>query len=161
MELTKAPSVDVGVLVRRPPHEVFEALADPSNTVKFWYTKSTGRMVEGAELIWVWEMYNHTVKVKVDEVQADSRIRFSWCQYDKSIPSTVDFQFIPYEGNSTYLRITESGFSGDADKQVKSALASTGGFTFLLSAVKAALEHNINLRVVIDAFPPNLQISSE
>ena len=47
-----APAVDVGMLVRRPPDEVFEALADPSVTTRFWYTRSTGRMTEGAELTW-------------------------------------------------------------------------------------------------------------
>ena len=55
-QLTKAPTVDVGMLIRRPPHEVFEALADPSITTRFWYTKSTGRMAEGAELTWEWGM---------------------------------------------------------------------------------------------------------
>ena len=33
-QLTKAPSVDVGLLIRRPPHDVFEALADPSITTE-------------------------------------------------------------------------------------------------------------------------------
>jgi uncharacterized protein YndB with AHSA1/START domain len=161
MELTKAPSVDVGNLIRRPPHDVFEALADPSITTRFWYTKSTGRMVEGAGLTWSWEMYNHSVNIKVEEVQLDKQIRFTWDQYDKSGPSTVEFQFIPYDDNSTYLHITETGFTGDADNRVRRALQSTGGFTFLLSALKAALEHDVTLRVVLDAFPPNLKLPSD
>jgi hypothetical protein len=57
-QLTNLPSVDVGLLIRRPPHDVFEALADPSITRRFWYTKSSGRMAEGAELTWEWEMYD-------------------------------------------------------------------------------------------------------
>jgi uncharacterized protein YndB with AHSA1/START domain len=161
MELIKAPSVAVGLLIRKPQMEVFEALADPSITTRFWYTKSTGRMSDGADLTWTWEMYNHSVNVKVKEVQPCQRIRFEWYQYDKSIPSTVDFRFIPYNSSSTYLRITETGFTGDADNQVKRASDSTGGFTFLLSALKAALEHDITLRVVHDAFPPNLKIPSD
>ena len=43
LQLTKSPSVDVGLLIRRPPHDVFEALADPSITTTLWYTKSSGR----------------------------------------------------------------------------------------------------------------------
>lgn len=46
------PSVNVGVLVRQPPHQVFEALAEPSITTRFRYTKSSGRMQEGAHLTW-------------------------------------------------------------------------------------------------------------
>jgi len=156
-QLTKPPSVDVGMLVRRPPHEVFEALADPSITTRFWFTKSTGRMAQGAELTWEWEMYRASGRVWVKEVQADRRIRFTWDGYDPSHPTTVEFQFIPYENDTTYLQITETGFSGDADTQVRRALDSTAGFTFLLSSVKAALEHDITLRVTLDAHPPNLQ----
>jgi uncharacterized protein YndB with AHSA1/START domain len=156
-QLTKPPSVDVGMLVRRPPHEVFEALADPSITTRFWFTKSTGRMAQGAELTWEWEMYRASGRVWVKEVQADRRIRFTWDGYDPSHPTTVEFQFIPYENDTTYLQVTETGFSGDADTQVRRALDSTAGFTFLLSSLKAALEHDITLRVTLDAHPPNLQ----
>jgi uncharacterized protein YndB with AHSA1/START domain len=156
-QLTKPPSVEVGVLVRRPPHEVFEALADPSITTRFWFTKSTGRMAEGAELTWEWEMYRASGRVWVKEVQADRRIRFTWDGYDPSHPTTVEFQFIPYENDTTYLQVTETGFTGSADTQVRRALDSTAGFTFLLSSVKAALEHDITLRVTLDAHPPNLQ----
>jgi uncharacterized protein YndB with AHSA1/START domain len=159
-QLTNAPSVDVGVLIRRPPHDVFEALADPSITTRFWYTKSTGRMTGGAQLTWEWEMSGASGKVWVEEVQADRRIRFSWEGYDPSHPTTVEFQFIPHEKDTTYLRITETGFTGDAATQVSRALESTAGFTFLLSSLKAALEHDITLRVTMDAHPPNLQMPS-
>jgi uncharacterized protein YndB with AHSA1/START domain len=47
-QLATAPKVNVGMLVRRRPDEVFEALADPSVTTRFWYTKSTGRMTMDA-----------------------------------------------------------------------------------------------------------------
>lgn len=159
-QLAAAPTVDVGVLVRRPPHEVFEALADPSVTTRFWYTKSTGRMAEGAELTWEWEMHHVSGRVWVREVEPDRHIRFCWDGYDPSHPTTVEFQFVPYENDTTYLRITETGFTGDADTQVSRALDSTAGFTFLLSSLKAALEHDVTLRVTMDAHPPRLQLPS-
>jgi uncharacterized protein YndB with AHSA1/START domain len=158
LQLTKSPSVDTGVLVRRSPHDVFEALADPSITTRFRYTKSSGRMEEGAELTWDWEMYGASGKVWVQEVEPDRRIRFLWEGYDPAHPTTVEFLFVPYENDATYLRITETDFSGDADTQVDRALESTGGFTFLLSALKAALEHDVTLRVTMDAHPPNLKM---
>jgi uncharacterized protein YndB with AHSA1/START domain len=159
-QLTKAPSVDIGMLIRRPPHDVFEALADPSITTRFWYTKSTGRMTEGAELTWEWEMYGASGRVWVKQVEPDRCIRFTWDGYDPANPTTVEFRFIPYESDATYLRITETGFTGDADTQVMRALDSTSGFTFLLSSLKAALEHDITLRVTMDAHPPNLRVPS-
>jgi uncharacterized protein YndB with AHSA1/START domain len=160
LQLTKPPSVETRMLIRRSPHSVFEALADPSITTRFWYTKSSGRMEEGAELTWEWEMYGVCEKVWVREVEPDRRIRFTWEGYDPSHPTTVEFLFIPYEDEATYLRITETGFSGDGDTQVSRALGSTGGFTFLLTAVKAALEHGITLKVTLDAHPPDLQLPS-
>jgi uncharacterized protein YndB with AHSA1/START domain len=147
------------VLVRRPPHQVFEALADPSVTTRFWYTKSTGRMAEGAELIWEWEMYRVSGRVRVRDVEPDRLIRFSWDGYDPEHPTTVEFQFLPYENDTTYLRITETGFTGDADTQVSRALDSTAGFTFVLSSLKAALEHDVTLRVTLDAHPPHIKIA--
>jgi uncharacterized protein YndB with AHSA1/START domain len=159
--LTKAPAADIGMLIRRPPHEVFEALADPSITTRFWYTKSTGRMAEGADLTWEWEMYRVSAKVRVQDVQPDRRIRFSWDGYDPAHPTTVEFQFIPHENDTTYLRITETGFTGDGDTRVSRALDSTAGFTFLLSSLKAALEHDITLQVTMDAHPPRLQVPPE
>jgi uncharacterized protein YndB with AHSA1/START domain len=158
LQLTKAPSVNVGMLVRRAPHDVFEALADPSVTTRFWYTKSTGRMTEGAELTWEWEMYRTSGRVWVQQVQPGRRIRFSWDGYDPAHPTMVEFEFIPYENTATYLRITETGFTGDADTQVSRALESTAGFTFLLSSLKAALEHDIILQVTADAHPAGLQM---
>lgn len=159
-QLTVAPSTDVGMLIRRPAHEVFEALADPSVTTRFWYTKSSGRMVEDAELTWVWEMYGVSTRVRVEKVLADRLIRFSWEGYDPAHPSTVEFRLTPYENDTTYLRITETGFTGDVDSQVARALDSTAGFTFLLSSLKAALEHDVTLRVTMDAHPQNLQPSA-
>ena len=75
-QLATPPAVNVGMLVRRAPEEVFEALADPSVTTRFWYTTSTGRMTEGAELTWTWEMYGVSSKVWVEEVRPGRLIRF-------------------------------------------------------------------------------------
>jgi uncharacterized protein YndB with AHSA1/START domain len=155
--LTKAPAVDVAMLIRRPVHEVFEALADPGVTSRFWFTKSSGRMVEGAELVWDWEMYGARGNVLVEKVEPDRTIRFTWDGYDPSHPTVVEFRFEPHQADGTYLRITESGFSGDADTQVARALDSTAGFAFLLSSLKAALEHDVTLRVVLDAHPEGWQ----
>lgn len=152
-QLTRAPSVNVGMLVRRPRHDVFEALANPEITTRFWYTKSSGPMVEGADLLWEWEMYGAQGHVHVVTVDVDRLIRFRWDGYDPSNPSTVEFHFDPYGDDATFVRITETGFTGDADTQVARALDSTSGFTFLLSSLKAALEHDITLRVVLDAHP--------
>jgi uncharacterized protein YndB with AHSA1/START domain len=113
-------------------------------------------MAEGAELTWTWEMYGVSTTVRVREAERGRRIRYTWDAYDPAHPTTVQFELTPYRDDATYLRITETGFAGDGDTQVRRALDSTAGFTFLLSSLKAALEHDITLRVVLDAHPPDL-----
>ena len=39
------PVVTAAMLIRRPASEVFEAFVDPDITTKFWFTKSSGRLV--------------------------------------------------------------------------------------------------------------------
>ena len=55
--------------------------------------------------------------------------------------------------------VSTSGFTGDGDTQVSRALEPTGDCIFLLDALRGALEHDITLRVVSDAHPPNLQVA--
>ena len=64
----------------------------------------------------------------------------------------VEWLFTPVD-EGTFVAITESGFNGDGDAIVKSALNSTGGFTWVLAGLKAWLEHGINLNLVRDRHP--------
>jgi uncharacterized protein YndB with AHSA1/START domain len=151
LQLTQIPSVKVGMLIRRPPAEVFRALVDPDITTRFWFTKSSGHVEPGAELRWEWEMYGASANVSVREVEQDSRILFDWGDGDES--TTVEFRFIPHGDGATYVEVTESGLSGHGDQLVARAAGSTGGFTIALCALKALLEHDVALSVVRDRFP--------
>lgn len=48
----------------------------------------------------------------------------------------------------------ETGFTGDGDEMVARIADSTGGFTNVLCALKALLEYDIELNVVLDHTPP-------
>lgn len=154
LQLTKPPVAKVAMLIRRPPTEVFEAFIDPAITSRFWFTKSTGRLEPGKHVTWTWEMYNHSIEVEVKELEANKRIVVEWGNYGEM--TQVEWIFTPYEGNATYVTITNSGFQGDGDKIVRDALDSTGGFTWVLAGLKALLERNIELNAIVDAFPKGL-----
>ena len=139
------------MLIRRPPGEVFRAFADPAVTTRFWFTKSTGPLVPGANVRWDWEMFGVSANVAVKEVDEDSRILMEWG--DGGGSTTVDWRFTPWEGDATYVEVTETGLSGDGDALVSRAADSTGGFSLALCAAKAWLEHDIALSVVRDRFP--------
>lgn len=139
------------MLIRRPVAEVFDAFVDPAITTKFWFTKSSGRMEPGKHVTWTWEMYNVSTDVEVKEIEPNKRIVVDWG--NRGDMTTVEWVFTPYEDDKTYVTITNSGFHGDGDRVVSGALDSKGGFTWVLAALKALLEHNINLNVIADAFP--------
>jgi uncharacterized protein YndB with AHSA1/START domain len=155
LHLTKIPSVNVGMLIRRPPSEVFKALVDPAITTTFWFTKSSGKLEPGATVRWEWEMYGVSANVSVRDVEDNRRIVFDWGDDDRS--TTVEFRFSPWGGDATYVEVTETGLEGGGDELVALAAGSTGGFTIALCAMKALLEHDVVLTAVRDRFPKGLE----
>ncbi|ACZ37514.1 SRPBCC family protein [Sphaerobacter thermophilus] len=151
LRLTHIPDVTAGMLIRRPACEVFQAFADPAVTTRFWFTKSTGMMKPGAVLRWDWEMFGVSAQVRVQEVEENRRIRFTW---DDENPTTVEFRFVPWREEATYVQVTESGFSGSGDEVVARVADATGGYYQVLCAAKALLEHGVVLSVVLDHAPP-------
>ena len=57
------------------------------------------------------------------------------------------------DGTATFVTIRNSGFQGDADQQVKTAVDSTDGFSLVLSGAKAWLENGITLGLIADRHP--------
>jgi uncharacterized protein YndB with AHSA1/START domain len=152
LQLSQIPTVRVGMLIRRPTAEVFQAIVDPAITTRFWFTKSSGKLVPGAKIRWDWEMFGVSDQGLVKEVEENSRILIEWGGDDGS--TTVEFRFIPWRDEATYVQITESGLSGDGDELVAYVAGSTGGFYQVLCALKALLEHDVVLTVILDHAPP-------
>ncbi|OAS16413.1 SRPBCC family protein [Paenibacillus oryzisoli] len=145
-ELLQDPVVKVEMLIRKPVHEVFEALIDPEITSKFWFTHGTGRLESGSHVQWHWAMYGATAEVEVKEIERNKRILLDW-------GTLVEWTFTEHATNETFVTISDSGFSGSADEKVKQALDSTEGFTIVLCGLKAYLEHGIRLNLVGDKAP--------
>lgn len=151
MRLQHAPVAKAEMLIRKPIAEVFEAFVDPAITTNFWFTKSSGRLETGKQVQWDWEMYGHSEQVSVKAIEENKRILIEWPGHGG--PTVVEWLFIPRADNTTFVSITNSGFSGDGDEIVKQALDSTEGFTLVLAGLKALLEHNVILNLVPDRFP--------
>ena len=150
MKLQHVPVAKVEMLIRRPVAEVFEAFVDPAVTTKFWFTKSSGRLEEGKEVRWDWEMYGASAQVIVKAVEENRRIFIEWGGGGKF--TRVEWLFTPRE-DGTFVTITNEGFSGTADEIVAQAMDSVGGFTIVLAELKAFLEHDVTLNLVSDKSP--------
>jgi uncharacterized protein YndB with AHSA1/START domain len=145
------------MLIRRSVAEVFEAFIDPAITSKFWFTRGSGRLEPGKQVQWDWEMFNASAQVNVKAVEQNKRIVVEWSGYDH--PTTVEWTFTARPDDTTFVSVTNTGFVGDADTRVEQAITSTEGFTFVLSGLKAYLEHGIQLNLVADHFPDGVAAS--
>ncbi len=141
--------VKAEMLIRRPVTEVFEAFVDPAVTTKFWFTKSSGRLEANKVIRWDWEMYGVFANVHVKELEQNKRILIEW----DNPPYPVEWQFFPYNDNSTHVTISTWGFHGNDDEVIAKAIDSKGGFTLVLAGLKAFLEHGISLNLVADQHP--------
>ncbi|WP_214626854.1 SRPBCC family protein [Paenibacillus agaridevorans] len=144
--LGKPPVVRAEMLIRRPVQEVFRAFVDPEVTSKFWFTKGSGKLESGAKVRWEWEMYGVGADIDVLAVEQNSRIVIDW-------GTRVEWTFVARGENETFVTIVNDGFEGTADELLEQAMDATQGFTFVLSGLKAYLEHGIQLNLVADKSP--------
>lgn len=151
LHLSEAPVARAAMLIRRPVDVVFTAFVDPAFTTRFWFSRSSGRLEAGKQICWDWEMYGHSVTVDVLAIEANRRILIAWGGYGTM--TTVEWAFTARPDGTTFVSITNAGFSGEGDAVAHQALDSTEGFTLVLVGAKALLEHNIELRLVPDRFP--------
>ena len=144
----EAPIAKAQLLIRKPVAQVFEALVDPVITSRFWFSKGSGRLETGKRIRWDWEMYGHHTYVDVKAIEINRRILIEWNGPEN--PSTVEWTFEDKGNDTTFVVVKNWGFKGTAEKVVAQALDSTGGFTFVLAALKVFLDHAIEPNFVVD-----------
>jgi uncharacterized protein YndB with AHSA1/START domain len=133
---TQLPMSRTEMLVRKPAAEVFEAIVNPDITSQFWFTKGSGRLELGHQVQWDWEMYDVSVRVTPTVIEPFERIVIEWPGY--SGPTTVEWNLAPQHDGTTFVRITEQGFTGVADELVRYVVDSTQGFTWMLAGLKVS-----------------------
>lgn len=140
--------VEAQMLIRKPIEDVFEAFINPEITTQFWFTKSTGKLVENETVVWEWEMYGVKSAVKVNQIILNHLIKTEWGE----LSTNVDYEFKEME-KGTLVIIKSYGFSQTGEDLLKVINDNTGGFTTVLDGCKAYLEHGINLNLIEDKFP--------
>jgi uncharacterized protein YndB with AHSA1/START domain len=155
LQLTQVPISKTGMLIHKPVADVFEAIVNPDITTKFWFTKSSGRLEAGKQVQWDWEMYGVSIPVTAKVIEPNQRIVIEWPGYTGL--TRVEWTFAPQKDGTTFVRITEAGFTGDGDELVKQVTESTQGFSLVLAGLKAFLEHNVRLNLVADRYPQGIE----
>lgn len=145
------PAVSTGMLIRKPVDMVFQAFADPNVTTNFWFTRSTGRLAEGATVEWFWDMYGASAVVTIEKCAPPREIVATWG--DANEKTTIAWEFTDLGERGTFVAITNRGFSGTPDRALSRVADAMNGFTLVLAGLKAWLEHGIRLNLVADRFP--------
>lgn len=153
LELTRVPEMTTGMLIRRPAVDVFEAFVNPAITSKFWFSRGSARLEVGKPVQWDWEMYGMSITVKAKTLEPHRRIVIEWPSYKGQ--TAVEWEFEPVAAG-TFVNVSERGFTGTGDELVQQVTDSTGGFSLVLAGLKALLEHDVKLNLVVDRFPKGI-----
>jgi uncharacterized protein YndB with AHSA1/START domain len=96
-------------------------------------------------------MYDVSVQITAKTIDNNRRIVIEWPGYSGT--TTVEWTFESLNDGTTFVRVTESGFTGTGDQLVRYVADSTQGFTLMLAGLKALLEHGVRLNLVGDRYP--------
>lgn len=154
LRLTQIPSAKTGMLIRKPVEQVFEAIVNPEITSQFWFSRGSGRLDAGQPVQWDWESHGVSIEVAPKAVEPNKRVLIEWPGY--SGPTTVEWTFAPQADGTTFVRVSESGWTGEADELLRYVADSTQGFTLMLAGLKALLEHGIRLNLTTDHAPEGI-----
>lgn len=143
---------EVTARIDRPVAEVFEAVVNPEKLSAYFTTGGAkGRIETGATVHWDFHDFPGVFPVNVVEVEKDRRIVLEWqadgSDKEKEGPynSTVIMRFEPTDDGSTLVSIAEEGWR-ETPTGLKASYGNCQGWTQMQCALKAYLEHGINLR---------------
>ncbi|MEE2567002.1 SRPBCC family protein [Hyphobacterium marinum] len=143
--------------ISRPVDEVFEAVADPAKLSGYFTTGGAkGRLETGATVMWEFHDYPGAFPVKIIEVEPNRKIILEWQANDTDpvdpsdgpspYDTTVTLTFEPIdEGRRTLVTIAEEGWR-PTEAGRKSSYGNCMGWSQMLCAMKAWVEHGLNIR---------------
>jgi uncharacterized protein YndB with AHSA1/START domain len=149
----------VAARIAKPVHEVFEAVADSRQLSAYFTTGGAqGRLETGATVTWDFHDFPGAFPVHVAEVVPNERIVLRWQANEGEAPNleggelgavnyetTVTMTFKPLEDGRTLVEIAEEGWRFN-EGALSASYGNCQGWSQMLCALKAWLEHGINLR---------------
>jgi uncharacterized protein YndB with AHSA1/START domain len=136
--------------IQKPVAEVFDAVYNPDKLSGYFTTGgASAPLDEGTTVEWSfddWEgMKDMGFPVKVTKIVPNELIRLEW-EGEKDRPdNVVEMTFRVLNDNHTLVTISESGWS-DTQHGLDKSYGNCMGWSQMLAAMKAYVEHGINLR---------------
>lgn len=149
----------VAARIAKPVAEVFEAVADPKTLSEYFTTGGAeGRLETGATVTWDFADFPGAFPVYVTEVVKNERIVLEWQANEGEPPNVeggemtdsdyrtkVTMSFKGLDDGRTLVEIAEEGWR-ENQGALKASYGNCQGWAQMLCALKAWLEHGINLR---------------
>jgi uncharacterized protein YndB with AHSA1/START domain len=136
----------VWAIMDAPPDRAYEAVADPAQLQQhFTMAGAKGRIETGATVTWEFADFPGPFPVDVVEADPPRRLVFDWGHPSGDGTNRVSFRFEPVDDNRCKVLVSETGWTADADG-LKDAFGNCMGWTHMLAAMKAWLDHGIQLR---------------
>ena len=149
----------VAARIAKPVNEVFEAVADPDQLSRYFTTGGAkGRLESGATVTWDFADFPGAFPVEVVEAIPNERIVLRWDANEGEAPNIeggeptpadyktmVTMKFAGLDDGRTAVEIAEEGWR-ETEGALKASYGNCQGWAQMLCALKAWLEHGINLR---------------
>jgi uncharacterized protein YndB with AHSA1/START domain len=142
------PTFKVFIIVNRPRHDVFEAVADPGELSSYFTTGgASARLEQGETVMWDFADFPGAFPVDVTEVVPDEKIAFNWQANEPGAEYQlqVTFRFTDVEEGRTRIEVEEAGWH-DSEAAREASYGNCMGWSQMLCALKMWIEHRINLR---------------
>ena len=142
------PTFTVFIIVDRPRHEVFEAVADPKELSAYFTTGgASARLEQGRTVTWDFADFPGAFPVHVVDVVSDEKIVFNWKANEPGTDYQVEvtMRFTDVGPSRTKVEIAEAGWH-DTEAAVKASYGNCMGWSQMLAALKMWVQHRINLR---------------
>ncbi|MEP9853115.1 SRPBCC domain-containing protein [Staphylococcus aureus] len=130
MDITTKMQINV------PKEEVFEAFVNPDQINGFWFSSSSERWESGKTITLRYEEYNAEIEIRIESIKENNLIKFTWGE------QSVVIQF-ENEGQTTIVTTVEKDLE---DTDTERLLAQKEGWVYMLSCLKAYIEHGVKIR---------------
>ena len=127
------------IQVNVPKENVFEAFVNPNQIGGFWFCSSSARWEQGKTITLCYEEYNAELNIQIEEIKKNKSIEFIWGDH----PVKIQFEGVD---DSTVVTTIEKDFDA---QDVEQLLGQKEGWVYMLSCLKAYLEHNVSIRAAI------------
>jgi uncharacterized protein YndB with AHSA1/START domain len=128
------PVARASMMIAAAPERVFDALVEPDSLRRYWLAAASAPLRLGQPARWTFLVPGAEAETTATALDRPHRLAWDW-----SDGTTVEIT-IEAEGAETVVAVACSGFAGDAQARLATALATTEGFAIVLADLKTWLE---------------------